>query len=45
MTVIELMEQLNKSRITILRSIKRLKDFGLIARVGSNKKGYWKIIN
>lgn len=45
LTVIELMEQLNKSRITILRSIKRLKDFGLIARVGSNKKGYWKIIN
>ena len=31
------------SRKSISNNIKKLKDLGIIERVGNNKKGYWKI--
>ena len=34
---------LNKAPNTIYRNIKVLKDMGIIERVGSTKKGYWRI--
>ncbi len=43
-TIFELTKKLKTSRITILRRIKKLKDIGLITRIGSDKKGYWKIL-
>lgn len=31
------------SRKSVSNNIKKLKDLGIIERVGNNKKGYWKI--
>ncbi len=42
-TNIELGEQLNVNARTISRILSSLKNKNLIARVGSNKSGYWKI--
>ncbi len=39
----EIAEKLNKAPNTIYRNIKVLKDMGIIERVGSTKKGYWRI--
>lgn len=39
----EIAEKLNKVPNTIYRNIKVLKDMGIIERVGSTKKGYWRI--
>lgn len=39
----EIAERLNKAPNTIYRNIKVLKDMGIIERVGSTKKGYWRI--
>lgn len=39
----EIAEKLNKAPNTIYRNIKVLKDKGIIERVGSTKKGYWRI--
>lgn len=39
----EIAEKLNKAPNTIYRNIKILKDMGIIERVGSTKKGYWRI--
>lgn len=39
----EIAEKLNKAPNTIYRNIKFLKDMGIIERVGSTKKGYWRI--
>lgn len=39
----EVAEKLNKAPNTIYRNIKILKDIGIIERVGSTKKGYWRI--
>ena len=39
-----LTEELNKGRSTIMRNIQKLKDAGLLFRVGSKKSGYWKIM-
>lgn len=36
---------LNKSKATVKRYIQKLKTLNLIKRVGSDKTGYWKIIN
>ena len=36
---------LNKSTSTIKRHIQKLKTLDLIKRVGSDKTGYWEIIN
>lgn len=40
----ELAQRLNKNETTILRAIKRLKNSGLIIRIGSDKSGYWKVV-
>lgn len=39
-----LVETMQVSRSTIMRCIKHLKEQGIIERVGSDRKGYWKII-
>ena len=41
----ELVKQTELSRATITRYIKKLKDINLIERVGSDKSGYWKVLN
>jgi predicted HTH transcriptional regulator len=40
----KLVEKTGRSRATIKRIIKRLKQEGFIVRIGSDKTGYWKII-
>lgn len=42
-TVTELAAIFNVSRKTIAVRLKELKDRGLIERIGSSKKGFWKI--
>ena len=44
-TISQLAKNTNKSRPTIARAIGSLKENGIIERVGSDKKGYWKILN
>ncbi len=39
-----LAENLSLSRKTISLRLKKLKEHGLIERVGSDRKGYWKLI-
>ncbi len=41
----DLIGALNKGRSTIMRHIQKLKDAGLITRVGSKKTGHWKVTN
>ncbi|MCF0116615.1 MAG: HTH domain-containing protein [Bacilli bacterium] len=43
-TIAELSNELHKSRITIIRTINKLKEQGYLARVGSDKTGYWKVL-
>ena len=40
----EMAKILGKSEKTIYRAIKRLKELGLIERIGSDTSGYWHII-
>ena len=40
----ELVKLINKSRSTILRAIKRLKENNKIRRIGSDRYGHWEII-
>ena len=42
-SVTELSKLFGISRTTVSNSIKKLKNQGIIERVGNNKKGYWKI--
>ncbi len=44
-TAVQISQQLGKSISTTKRRIKRLKDQKIIARVGSDKTGYWQIID
>lgn len=44
-TATEISIYLNISLSTAKRKIKELKDMGIIERIGSDKKGYWKIID
>lgn len=37
-------DRINKSNATINRSIKELKNLGLIKRIGSNKNGHWLVV-
>lgn len=39
----EIASELNKTRNSIYRNIKTLKDMGILERLGSKKKGYWKV--
>lgn len=40
----DLSEYLSLSRKTVAEHIKKLKEKGMIKRIGNNKKGYWKVI-
>ncbi|MCK9472005.1 MAG: HTH domain-containing protein [Bacilli bacterium] len=40
----EIAEKLNVSRATVARYIKQLKKMNIITRIGSDKSGYWEII-
>ena len=42
-TVTELAEKMSVSRKTIAGYLKDLKELGIIERIGSSRKGYWKI--
>lgn len=44
MTIDDLAEYLGKSRRTVTRIIKQLREKGIIRRIGSDKTGYWEII-
>lgn len=39
----EIANKLNKTRNSIYRNIKALKDMGILERLGSKKNGYWKV--
>lgn len=39
----EIAKELDKATNTVYRNIKVLKDMGILERVGSSKKGYWRI--
>jgi len=39
----ELAVKLNKSRRTVTRILKKLQEKGIIARIGSDKTGYWEV--
>lgn len=43
-TIAELANKLNKEISTIKKSIKNLKDSGVLIRVGTNRKGYWEVL-
>ena len=43
-TAAEISERLNISLSTVKRKIKELKEKGIVERIGSDKTGYWKII-
>ena len=38
-------EKLSLSRKTVSQRLKELKEKGIIERIGSDRKGYWKITN
>ena len=40
----EIALKLGKSKNSIYRNIKKLRETGLVERIGSDKKGYWKIL-
>ena len=42
-TVKEIADKLNKNESTIVRNIGKLKEQGIIVRVGSDKNGSWKV--
>lgn len=41
----QIAKMIDKSEMTVQRAIKKLTDEGLIKRVGSNKTGYWEVID
>ncbi len=45
MTTIEMAEHLHISRKSVSAIIKKLKDLGIVYRLGSKRKGEWKINN
>jgi ATP-dependent DNA helicase RecG len=44
-TIIELSQKYGVGRETIKRDLKKLKENGMIQRIGPDKTGYWKLIN
>jgi fido (protein-threonine AMPylation protein) len=44
-TIDEIATQIGKTHKTAQRNVKLLKEIGLIRRVGSDKTGYWEIVN
>lgn len=43
-TLVELAKAISKSRRTVARQVKQLQEEGVIRRVGSDKTGYWEVI-
>ncbi len=43
-TMPQLAERLSVSRKTVAARLKKLKEDGLIERIGSDRKGYWKLL-
>lgn len=43
LTAPRIAKNLNISESTVRRSFRRLRDLGLIARVGSDKSGFWQV--
>jgi len=43
-SVVEIARQSNKPRRTIENNVKKLKEHGIISRIGSDKTGFWKIL-
>ncbi len=43
-TMPQLAEQLSVSRKTVAERLKRLKDAGLIRRIGAKRNGYWELM-
>ncbi len=41
----QIAEKLNVSRVSVTKYLKSLKEKGFIERVGSDRKGYWRITN
>lgn len=39
----DISDEIGISRKSVATIIKKLKDLGIIERIGNNKKGYWKI--
>lgn len=44
-TMLQLAEKMEISRKTVAARLKSLKEKGIIERVGSDRKGYWKILH
>lgn len=44
-TVSQLSEKMEVSRKTVAQKMKKLKEKDIIERIGSDRKGYWKINN
>jgi len=44
-TLVEIAEKINKHRSTVLRYINSLKEKKIIKRIGSTRKGVWKVID
>ena len=44
-TAIRIAEVLGVSESTVRRSFRRLREYGFIERVGSNKAGYWRVVD
>lgn len=44
-TAIRIAEVLGVSESTVRRSFRRLREYGLIERIGSNKAGYWRVVD
>lgn len=42
---IEIADIVNVSQKTIKRDINKLKENGLLERVGTNRTGYWRVLN
>ena len=42
-TMSELSKKLKVARLTVIRDISKLKDLGLVERIGPDKTGYWEI--
>ncbi len=40
----ELADMTQKDRTTVMRNIGKLKDAGILRRVGSKKTGHWEVI-
>ena len=40
-----LAEKLNKNRTTVMRNIQKLKEMGILKRIGSKKTGYWEVLD